>query len=111
MRKNRIAVGGMVAADHSASQRITGLAVVASMKVHRCQADTVKVNAANDVYIRSERERRRTEAPIARISSAARSAETGCTSTARVYPAGARLARLDHQLRGREMSYRAVTCA
>src|SRR5436190_5940894 len=74
MRKNRIAVGGMVAAAHSDSQRITGLPVgldvAASMNVQRCHAETVNVNAANDVYILSLRDRSSTEVPIARISSA-----------------------------------------
>ena len=42
---------------------------------------TVNVNAANDVYMRSLRERRRTDAPIARIKSAASSAVTAWTST------------------------------
>ena len=46
IRKNRIAVTGIVAAAHRASHRITGLSVVASMNVHRCQAETVNVNAA-----------------------------------------------------------------
>ena len=91
MRKNRIAVGGIVAADHSASQRITGLVVVASMNVQRCQADTVKVNAANEVYMRSERERKSTDAPIARINTAASSADTACTSTSAVCHAVGRL--------------------
>src|SRR3954468_3201043 len=72
IRKNRTAVGGIVAAAHRDSQRITGLFVAASMNEHRCHADTVNVNAANAVYIRSERERRITDAPIARIRSAAR---------------------------------------
>src|SRR3954462_6479232 len=76
IRKNRIAVGGIVAAAHSASQRITGLSVAASMNVHRCHAATVNVNAANDVYIRSERDRSSTDVPIARITSAASSADT-----------------------------------
>ena len=82
MRKNRIAVGGIVAAAHSDSQRITGLEVAASMNEHRCHAETVNVNAANDVYMRSERDRSSTDAPIARISSAASSAETAWTSIA-----------------------------
>src|SRR5687767_6768837 len=81
MRKNRIAVGGIVAAAHSASQCITGLSVAASMNVHRCHALTVNVNAAKDVYILSLRDRSTTDAPIARISSAASSAETAWTST------------------------------
>ena len=83
MRKKRIAVGGIVAAAHSDSQRITGLGLAASMNVHRCHAETVNVNAANDVYMRSERERSRTDAPIARIKSAASSAETAWTSMSR----------------------------
>ncbi len=85
IRKNRIAVGGIVAAAHSDSQRITGLPVAASMNEHRCHAATVNVNAANDVYMRSERERSSTDAPIARISNAASSAETAWTSTRSVY--------------------------
>ena len=56
------------------------------MNEHRCHADTVNVNAANAVYMRSERERSSTDAPIARISSAASSAETAWTSIAPVYP-------------------------
>jgi hypothetical protein len=39
----------MVAAAHSESQRITGLVVAASMNVHRCHADTVNVNSANEL--------------------------------------------------------------
>src|SRR4051812_2801292 len=80
VRKNRIAVGGIVAAAHSDSQRITGLLVAVSMNVHRCHADTTNVNAANAVYIRSLRERRSTDVPIAAVSSAARRAETAWTS-------------------------------
>src|SRR4051794_12072316 len=49
IRKNRIAVGGMVAAAHSASQCITGLCVVTEMNVQRCHAETTNVNAANEV--------------------------------------------------------------
>src|SRR3954469_9217183 len=67
IRKNRIAVGGIVAAAHSESQRITGLPVASSMNEQRCQAATVNVKAANAVYIRSERERSSTDAPIARM--------------------------------------------
>ena len=59
--------------------------VAASMNEHRCHADTVNVNAANAVYIRSVRDRSSTDAPIARISSAASSAETAWTSTRAVY--------------------------
>src|SRR5579863_9246877 len=85
MRKKRIAVGGMVAAAHSDSQCITlgspECVVAASMNEHRCHADTVNVNAANDVYVRSDRDRSSTDTPIARISSAASSAETAWTST------------------------------
>ena len=51
------------------------------MNVQPCHADTVNVNAAKDVYIRSLRERRSTDAPIARISSAASSAVTAWTPT------------------------------
>jgi hypothetical protein len=51
------------------------------MNVQRCHADTVNVNAANAVYVRSLRDRNSTETPITRISSAARSAETAWTST------------------------------
>ena len=76
IRKNRIAIGGIDAAAHSDSHRITGLLVAAAMKEHRCHPETTNVIAANDVYILSERERSRTDAPIARIRSAARSAET-----------------------------------
>src|SRR5450432_1919724 len=81
IRKNRIAVGGIVAAAHSASQRITGLDVAAAMNEHKCHAETVNVNATNARYTRSERERSSTDAPIARIRSAASSAETAWTST------------------------------
>src|SRR5688572_7243205 len=81
IRKNRIAVGGIVAAAHSDSQRITGLCVAASMNVQRCHAETVNVNAAKDVYILSLRDRSNTDVPIARINSAARSAETAWAST------------------------------
>jgi hypothetical protein len=56
------------------------------MNEHRCHADTVNVNAANDVYMRSERDRSTTDAPIARMSNAASSVETACTSTRPVYP-------------------------
>src|SRR5512139_460603 len=81
----------MVAAAHSDSQYITGLPLpgtpdcelAASMNEHRCHALTVNVNAANDVYILSERDRSSTDAPIARISSAASSAETAWTSIQR----------------------------
>src|ERR1700742_3404667 len=59
------------------------------MNEHRCHAETVNVNAANDVYIRSERERSSTDVPIARIKSAASSAETAWTSTRSVYPVSA----------------------
>ena len=48
-RKNRTAVGGMVAAAHSASQCMTGPLVTALIEVHRCQAATVNENAANEV--------------------------------------------------------------
>src|SRR3954471_1971161 len=91
IRKNRIAVGGIVAAAHSASQCITGLLVATLIDVHRCQADTVNENAANDVYIRSERDRSSTEVPIARISSAASRADTAWAlfSTSPVYRTGA----------------------
>src|SRR5688572_16604478 len=61
IRKKRIAVGGIVAAAHSDSQRITGLFVAASMNEHRCHADTMNVNAANAVNIRSERDRSSTD--------------------------------------------------
>ncbi len=85
IRKNRIAVGGIVAAAHSDSQCMTlgspALVVAASMNEHRCHAATTNVNAANDVYVRSERERSSTDVPIARISSAASKAETAWTST------------------------------
>src|SRR3569623_894523 len=86
MRKNRIASGGLVAAAHSDNQRMTGLPVAASMNEHRCHAETVNVIAANDVYLRSERERSSTLAPIARISSAASSAETAWTAIALSVP-------------------------
>src|ERR1041385_7398206 len=86
IRKNRIAVGGIVAAAHIASQCITGLLVAAWMNVHRCHADTVNENAANEVYIRSERDRSSTDVPIARIRSAAGSADTAWAfSTPRAY--------------------------
>src|SRR6185503_18015200 len=75
MRKNRIAVGGIVAAAQRDSHFITGLSVAASMNEQMCHAETVNVNAAKDVYILSLRDRRITDTPIARISSAASSAE------------------------------------
>ena len=59
--------------------------VAIATKVHRCQADTMKEKAANDVYVRSVRLRSSTEAPIAKITSAARSAETAWTFTPGVY--------------------------
>ena len=85
------AVRAGVAAAHSDSHRITGLADAASMKEHRCHADTVNVNAANAVYMRSDRDLSSTEAPIARISTAASSADTACTSTSAVCHAVGRL--------------------
>ncbi len=48
-RKKPSAVGGMVAAGHSASHWASGLAVAMAMKLQRCQADTMKVKAANEV--------------------------------------------------------------
>ena len=48
-RKNAIAVGGMVAAAQSVSHSMSGLAVAAAKKPHRCHAATVKENAANEV--------------------------------------------------------------
>src|SRR5262245_6522655 len=75
-----MAVGGMVAAAQSDNQRISGLDVATAMNEHRCQALTVNVNAANAVYMRSERDRSSTLVPIARISSAASSADTAWTS-------------------------------
>src|ERR1041385_8361768 len=80
IRKNRIAVGGIVAAPHIASQCITGLLVSALMNVQPCQNATVNENAANEVYIRSERDRSSTEVPTARISSAASRADTAWAS-------------------------------
>src|SRR5450432_3765665 len=83
IRKKRIAVGGIVAAAHSDSQYITGLPVSA-MNENKCHAETVNANATNARYMRSERERSSTDAPIARIRSAASSAETAWTSTGAV---------------------------
>ncbi len=48
-RKKRSATGGMVAAGHRASQPTSGWRVAMAMKLHRCQADTMKANAANAV--------------------------------------------------------------
>jgi hypothetical protein len=46
-----------VAAAHSASQRITGLEVAASMNVHRCHAETVNViRARAQQHRRADRE-------------------------------------------------------
>ena len=60
----------------------------------------MNVNAANDVYIRSERDRSSTEAPIARISSAASRAETAWTFSPRVESTGWR-PRLNDGVAGR----------
>jgi hypothetical protein len=81
-RKNAIAVGGMVAAGHSASQRANAESVAIATKVHSCHAATVRLNAANDVYVRSERLRSSTDTPMAMITTAASSAETAWTFTA-----------------------------
>jgi hypothetical protein len=48
-RKKRSASGGMVAAGHSASHSTNGSLVYIAMKVDKCQADTMKVKAANAV--------------------------------------------------------------
>src|SRR5689334_20077975 len=80
-RKNAIAVGGIVAAGQSASQRHSPEPVAIWMKLQSCHAETTKVNVENETYVRSVRFRRMTDAPIARMTSAASSAETACTST------------------------------
>jgi hypothetical protein len=51
------------------------------MKLQSCQAETTNVNVENETYVRSVRFRRMTDAPMARMTSAASSAETACTST------------------------------
>ena len=48
-RKKRSATGGMVAAGQSASHPTSGSRVAIAMKLQRCQADTMKVKAANEV--------------------------------------------------------------
>jgi hypothetical protein len=55
--------------------------VAMAMNVHRCQAATMKVNAANEVYVPRVRSRNSTDAPIARITSEASRADSARTFT------------------------------
>ena len=66
----------MVAAAHNANQCISGRLVAASKNVKMCQAATLNVKAANAVYMRSLRDRNNTDIPMAKISKAARRADT-----------------------------------
>jgi hypothetical protein len=83
-REVGVAAGGIVAAAHSASHATTGFSVAAATNVHACHADTVNVNAANAVNIRSRRDRSSTDNPIARIRSDASRAETAWMFTSPV---------------------------